>query len=211
MNLHLHFIASYVILSGCKLNTLLLDAWQNVHKVHGMHRHTHAANNNNIFVWFWSGAYREWPLWSILVHYCNMHAAVWKRIGWKSISQHSNDFRISLAWQQPQQSTYTHARIHFICWYFPLPIPLLALSFSHPKMHLHFSLPTNLYAVCLEFVFIQQCLNHFKNRVYFDDDREKSENSSVRATKQEVEFHRSFALSLLSAHYLGYPKAYLFN
>lgn len=83
--------------------------------------------------------------------------------------------------------TLTHARTHTliysICWYFPLP--LLALSFSHPKMHLHFSLPTNLYAVCLEFVFIQQCLNHFKNRVYFDDDREKSENSSVRATKQE--------------------------
>lgn len=184
MNLHLHFIASYVILDASWILYCLMHGRTCIKY---MHRHTHAANNNNIFVWFWSGAYREWPLWSILMHYCNMHAAVWKRIGWKSISQHSNDFRISLAWQQPQQSTYTHARthtlIHSICWYFPLP--LLALSFSHPKMHLHFSLPTNLYAVCLEFVFIQQCLNHFKNRVYFDDDREKSENSSVRATKQE--------------------------
>lgn len=143
MNLHLDFITSYVILDASWILYYLINGRTCI-----KYMHTHAANNNNIFVWFWSGAYREWPLWSMLVHYCNMYALYGSAMAGNSFHKHSNDQHIYCVTTTSTIHTHTHSSTSSVGIFF-----CLLFSLSHPKCIYIFSLPSNLCAVCLKFVY----------------------------------------------------------
>ena len=92
-------------------------------------------------------------------HVCIRTDAVCIRNGWKFISQHILTNSIRFLTTISTIYTHTHTHSFYLLVFFLLFLYLL-------KCIQLFFIADNLYAVCMKFVDFQQCLNHFKNRVF---------------------------------------------